>query len=230
MVAPSPDDVLDESSVAEYRLLAPVYDLLLEPFLHPLRSSVCDLAGAAPGRRIVDVACGTGRQLRMLHERGFACTGVDLSSAMLRQARRNSPPAIRYVHGDATHLEFREASFDAAVVSLALHELPPLVRSSILAEMRRVVVPGGLLLVADYLAPVAKPFPEVSPGPFSGRLGSALTHLAERSAGKIHYGWFRDFLGRGGLLGLLSAYDIPVLELRFFLLGTIGLAAARRPD
>jgi demethylmenaquinone methyltransferase/2-methoxy-6-polyprenyl-1,4-benzoquinol methylase len=219
----APDESPDESTVAEYRWMAAIYDPVVDPFLNPVRRAVCDLAGQGPGRRVLDVACGTGSQLRMLAPLGFACTGVDLSSPMLAVARRKGPPSIVYRHEDARRTGLPDAGFDLAIIALSLHELPRGDQAAILAEIRRVVAPGGLLLAVDYLAPS----PGAPGAPLRSRVGQALMRLPECMAGQEHYARFREFTGRGGLLALLADHGFPVLTLRPFLLGAVGLAACR---
>jgi SAM-dependent methyltransferase len=225
----TPDQSPDESSVAEYRWMAPIYDPVVELFLGPVRLAVRDIALSAPGRRVLDVACGTGSQLRVLARAGFACTGLDLSSAMLGVARRKGPADIAYRHGDARRMPFPDGGFDLAVIALSLHELPRPDQEAILAEIRRVLAPGGFLLVVDYLtsSPGGPGGPGCPAPPLRDRLGQALVHLPERLAGRDHYARFREFMGAGGLLPLLADRGFRVLDLRPFLLGAIGLAACR---
>ena len=111
----------------------------------------------AAGRRLklLDVACGTGHLLRML---GAALPdarlfGVDLSPHYLARARETLPREldVSLVCENAEKLPFPDAHFDAATNVFLLHEMPADVRARVLAEMARVVRPGGLVVVADSL-------------------------------------------------------------------------------
>jgi ubiquinone/menaquinone biosynthesis C-methylase UbiE len=100
-----------------------------------------------PGRRILDVGCGTGQlTARIAHELlGAAVTGCDFSHGMLRQATARTR-TVRWVRGDAGSLPFRAAAFDAVVSTEAFHWFPDQARAA--AELHRVVAPGGIVLVA----------------------------------------------------------------------------------
>lgn len=209
----------DESEVSEYRVFAPAYDLLLDPVLAPLRRTVAMRAGAAAGRRAVDICCGTGRQLTLLHGAGFVCAGVDLSTPMLRIARHRCPPDVDLRHEDASRMSFADGSFDVAVLSLALHDKDLGKRADILAEALRVITPGGLLLAVDY----------VLPDTMRSRLGLAVSGMAEMLAGPGHHSRYHEFLVSGGLINFLSRRGLVPLGLDRFLLGALGLVRCGRP-
>lgn len=103
-----------------------------------------------PGERILDAACGTGGLLLELATGGAALelTGLDASTAMLEQARERLPAAVRLVEGHMEQLPLEAASFDAVTCFNALHySADP---AKILEEFRRVLVPGGRLVVVDW--------------------------------------------------------------------------------
>ena len=117
--------------------------------------------------RVLDLACGTGEILRRLRDE-FDCApaiGIDLFDGHLRHA---VPPVVR---GDGYALPFREGSFDLVLVRHVLQALPDPV--GLLAEARRVLVPGGRIHVVaeDYLGlffdtddpAIENHFPEVQP-------------------------------------------------------------------
>jgi SAM-dependent methyltransferase len=99
----------------------------------------------------LDVACGPGVISRAMARRVGAVTGVDLTPAMVEEARRRAGEEgianVSFALGDATALEFADGSFDGAVTRLSLHHVPAPGR--VVAEMTRVVRPGGLVLVSD---------------------------------------------------------------------------------
>jgi len=66
-----------------------------------------------PGRRILDVACGTGLHAKMLSERGYSITGVDISSDMILQAQKKCPE-LNFVHSDMRFFEL-DQNFDAII-------------------------------------------------------------------------------------------------------------------
>ena len=104
--------------------------------------------------RVLDVACGTGHLLSMLGAAlpGEACfTGVDLSPHYIARARETLPREldVSLVCDNAERLPFLDRHFDAVTNIFLLHEVPGDVRARVLAEMARVVRPGGLVVVAD---------------------------------------------------------------------------------
>lgn len=102
--------------------------------------------------RVLEVAVGTGLNLEHYPDE-VALTGIDLSPAMLELARRRARDLGRAVDlrcGDAEALEFPDASFDSVVCTLSLCAIPDHRRA--VAEMVRVLRPGGTLLLADHVA------------------------------------------------------------------------------
>lgn len=97
-------------------------------------------------RRALDVGCGEGRFCRMLQERGIETIGVDPTEELLDHARRRDPKGD-YRHGRAEALDFPDASFDLVVSYLTLVDIPDAARA--IAEMARVLKPGGALLIAN---------------------------------------------------------------------------------
>jgi ubiquinone/menaquinone biosynthesis C-methylase UbiE len=112
----------------------------------PVHDQVVAAVRDAGARRVLDVGCGTGILAdRLVQELGVAVTGCDWSAAMIgRAAHRN--PAVGCIRGDATRLPAGDATFDAVVATEAFHWFPD--QPAALAEFRRVLVPGGVLLVA----------------------------------------------------------------------------------
>ncbi len=204
----------------DYAVFARCYDLLLSFLLDPIRRDLCrTLLASGPGR-VLDICCGTGRQLIMLERLGFEAAGVDSSPSMLAVARRKSPAGIAYFRGDAAGLPFADASFDAAVISLALHEQQPEARQAVFGEARRVVKPGGSLLLIDYLP--------------QGRSKAArslrVSSLVERLAGGEHFRNYREFLAGGGLLGFLAGQGAAGEILNIYLGEAVALVRVDGPD
>jgi ubiquinone/menaquinone biosynthesis C-methylase UbiE len=107
--------------------------------------------GARAEGRILDVGVGTGRNLPH-YPPAATVTGIDLSPGMLDHARRRAaalgrPADLR--EGDAENLPFGDGCFDTVVCALVLCTVPG--RRAALAEMWRVLVPGGRLLLLDHI-------------------------------------------------------------------------------
>jgi ubiquinone/menaquinone biosynthesis C-methylase UbiE len=107
--------------------------------------------GARATGRVLEVAIGTGRSLPF-YAADAVVTGVDLSPAMLDIARRRAAGLRRDVDlhvGDAERLPFGDGTFDTVVCALGLCAIPDDVAA--IREMRRVLVPGGKLLLLDHV-------------------------------------------------------------------------------
>ena len=109
------------------------------------------------GQRWLDVGCGSGAFTALLAERAAPAElhGIDRSPAMLAYARERLPHSVQLHEGDAAALPFSDASFDAAVMPLVIVFLDEPLRA--VAEMRRVVRPGGV--VATYIWALPDGFP-----------------------------------------------------------------------
>jgi len=100
---------------------------------------VLDLAGVEPGMLVLEVGCGNGAYLRVLRDRGARAVGCDLSLGILRTAGH---PAL--VNGDVARLPVRDGAMD---VVLACHVLDLVAdRAAAIAELRRVLAPGGRMV------------------------------------------------------------------------------------
>ena len=108
-----------------------------------------DLAHLEGGERILDVGCGNGGYLRALRQRGHRgpTVGMDFSAGMLQSARSATGAHGRQalVQGDAAALPFVDGSIDVGLAMHMLYHVPD--RDRAVAELRRVVVPGGVALV-----------------------------------------------------------------------------------
>jgi demethylmenaquinone methyltransferase/2-methoxy-6-polyprenyl-1,4-benzoquinol methylase len=134
------------------------------------------------GDRVLDACCGTGDLAIAAKEAGGSVTGLDFSPRMLERARTKSRE-IEWVQGDLLALPFGDAAFDAATVGFGVRNLDDLERG--LAELRRVLRPGGRLAILEITQPrgVLAPFYRLwfdRLVPLLGRVlpgGSAYTYL-----------------------------------------------------
>ncbi|HEU4399109.1 MAG TPA: ubiquinone/menaquinone biosynthesis methyltransferase, partial [Actinomycetota bacterium] len=149
--------------------VAPRYDLANTVFSlgqdRAWRQAAARAAGLADGQRAVDVACGTGALTRELaaFAPGAMVLGVDFSWEMVRRAAGppvrpghpsggpRTPPAA-YVVGDALRLPLPDSSVDVVTIAFGLRNLPEPGRG--LLEFRRVLRPGGRLVVCEFSQPV----------------------------------------------------------------------------
>lgn len=103
-----------------------------------------------PGERILDIACGTGTSTVPLARSGATVVGVDFSPEMIAEAERKHP-RLEFRHADAMKLPFGDDEFDAVTISFGLRNVKePKVA---LAEMYRVLKPGGRVVVCEFSKP-----------------------------------------------------------------------------
>ncbi|BAL89159.1 putative methyltransferase [Actinoplanes missouriensis 431] len=111
------------------------------------RPAMLTLAGNVTGRRVLDAGCGSGPLSAALRERGAVVTAFDSSPAMVKLAeRRLGEDATLLVADLSEPLPFDDGAFDDVIVSLVLHYLKDW--TGPLAELRRVLRPGGRLLLS----------------------------------------------------------------------------------
>jgi demethylmenaquinone methyltransferase/2-methoxy-6-polyprenyl-1,4-benzoquinol methylase len=144
-----------------------------------------------PGN-VLDVACGTGDQLRLLTENSIDTVGVDMSQAMLKICRKANPAADCLLQ-DATDMAFQNERFALVMISFALHETGWESAAGILKEIHRVLKPSGHLLIVDYS--------DFRITPFHVKL---TIRMIEFMAGKRHFRNFRTYHRKGGLTTLVS--------------------------
>ncbi len=108
------------------------------------------------GERILDLAAGTGTSSVALARSGAEVVAADFSPGMIAEGRRRhgDVPNVTFVEADATDLPFADAEFDVATISLGLRNVNDPQRA--LREMRRVVRPGGRLVVCEFSHPSSR--------------------------------------------------------------------------
>jgi ubiquinone/menaquinone biosynthesis C-methylase UbiE len=140
----------DWDRVNDYDSFAETYSAENEISLanaHYERPAMLALAGDVAGRRILDAGCGSGPLSAALRERGAVVTGIDASAGMLALARRRLGEDVAlHVVDLRDRLPFADAAFDDVVASLVLHYVEDW--GPTLAELRRVLRPGGRLIAS----------------------------------------------------------------------------------
>ena len=153
---------LEEPQVrAMFDRIASFYDVMNSVMTaglhHRWRRRAADLAAIGPGGRALDVATGTGDLAVELGRRvgpEGEVVGSDFSEEMLTLARRKAP-GLRFEWGNALDLPYEDSRFDAATVGFGARNFSDLERG--LAEMARVVRPGGRVVVLEITTPQRPP-------------------------------------------------------------------------
>jgi len=143
------------STLARYQRIAPWYDLLDLPFEYGRYRRIRPLLFAGLSGRILDAGVGTGRNAEF-YPATASIVGIDISPAMLAHAerrRRLSLASVELRQMDVAHLDFPAASFDAAVSTFLFCVLPDDMQVPALRELARVVKPGGIIRLLEYVRP-----------------------------------------------------------------------------
>ncbi|MET7875940.1 class I SAM-dependent methyltransferase [Micromonospora profundi] len=139
------------------------YDTVADSYAHLLRGLLAeapyeraafalfaDLVRAAGGGPVADVGCGSGRITAHLHELGMDAFGIDLSPGMIDVARRDHP-GLRFEVGSMTDLPLAEGSVAGLLAWYSLIHIPDDQIGAVLAHFRRVLRPGGPLLLGFHV-------------------------------------------------------------------------------
>jgi SAM-dependent methyltransferase len=111
-----------------------------------IHTRYAEAARLAHGRRVLEVACGPGRGLGLIARGARIAVGTDLTHRLIRQARDHYGDRLPVLQSDAQALPFVDGSFDVAVMFEAIYYLDD--PEAFLEECRRVLVPGGTLLLS----------------------------------------------------------------------------------
>jgi len=162
-----------------------------------------DLAAPLPGRRVLDLACGTGDLSFAAAERDAWVTGLDLTPRMIQLARmKPSPHRPRFLVGDMMALPFESASFDLVTTGYGLRNVPDL--AAAIAEIHRVLAPSGRLLSLDFNRPTGA-WLRSAYLTYLTVVGSTLGLVLHRDASTYRYipESIRQYPGAEGVCGLL---------------------------
>ena len=195
---------------------------------HAWRRLAADAVVDAPPGRILDLATGTGDLALALRAVRPASTviGADFSEAMLQEARpklaRRREARVRLLAADALALPFRDKSFAAVTSAFLVRNLVDLARG--LAEMRRVVIPGGLVVTLDIMRPTVLGWDRVF-GLYFERVVPLLGALVARD--RAAYTYLPDsvarFVSPPGLAEAMRRAGLRDVRYRRVGLGTIAL-------
>lgn len=199
--------------VDEYKKMAYFYDYLLFFAMLPFRNEIKKVLKNDKNKKILDLCCGTGNQLKILNKNGFTnlhC--LDISEAMLSVADSGKYSDYEIYHRDATATNFPDESFDIILLSFAIHEKDEIVRNNMLKEAYRILKEDGKLIITDYIFTKRSFF-----------LAKWVITLIEKIAGKEHYKNFKSYNKLGGLNNLISKTEFIKYNETIKVFNTIGI-------
>ena len=188
-----------------------IYRKILDPSLTGIRKRVSRLI--PENSTVVDIRCGTGDQLFYISRQIRAGVGIELSSTMINtcqeQARIRKITNCDFLLADARDIASHgDQTFDYAITSMVIHEMPEELRIPVLREMIRL---GKQLILVDWIYPQPSLWKKFS------------THFVERMAGQEHYAGFRSFMKQGGMPALIKTLGLETIETQITGKGTIQL-------
>ncbi|MFO1476665.1 MAG: bifunctional demethylmenaquinone methyltransferase/2-methoxy-6-polyprenyl-1,4-benzoquinol methylase UbiE [Verrucomicrobiota bacterium] len=230
----SPGEQRADRVNALFAAIARRYDLINDVQslgLHRLwKRRLVNLAQILPGTPALDVCCGTGDISFALARAGAQTTGLDFNAPMLEVARKRANPGEsnpRFVQGDALHLPFAEAEFDTVTMGYGLRNLSDWKCG--LSELRRVLKPGGRVLILDF----GKPDNRAWRGLWFGYLRCVLPILGRVFCGNAAaYAYVLESLeaypAQHGVAAELRAQGFADVRVQNFLGGVMSIHTARK--
>lgn len=191
------------------------------------RAATVRAVAPVAGERILDVAAGTGTSSAALQRNGATVVALDFSAGMVAEGRRRHKN-IEFVEGDATKLPFGDNEFDAVSISFGLRNVvePKLA----LAEMYRVLKPGGRLVVCEF----SKPPVAIMRASYYTYLKYVMPIIADRtSSNPVAYAYLaesiREWPDQGELSQWLRGAGFIRVAYRNLTAGVVALHRGRKP-
>jgi len=203
---------IHQSPSKDYENSSKHYDKILNPFLNHIRKAVTDWIIVNQPKNILDIGCGTGKQISLLPN-NINVIGVDNSPAMLKIADKQATG--KCIEADAVNLPFQDNKFDLIISQFALHEKNMETINSELKEIKRLLKPNGKFLIVDFDYPTKRTI-------LSQILGFGI-YLIEKNAGDEHFGNYKSWMDSGGLEKIISDSGWKIFERQLFYKGNIHL-------
>ena len=193
-----------------------LYDWALEPALKNMKKKVAECISHFGIYPVLDICCGSGVQCYYIIRDGDRVYGLDLDVRMIHYAA-SKYPRIPFVCADAVDIPIKDSSFGGVILSYALHDKLPGIRSKIIREVRRVLSPVGRIVFVDFEVPWNR----------KSRIASLYTYGIERMAGKNHFRNGRQFLHQGGLRSFIRNHGLEEIERHDVEAAHTGIVVAR---
>ena len=203
--------------MSHYGFVAKIYDPALYLPLRSVRKAIISELSNFKEKKIIDLCCGTGNQLRLLSKKGFSdLYGVDRSASMLDVAGKGGH-LINLYKEDATDTSFDDELFDIVMMSFAIHENDRVIQENLLKEAYRLLKKDGLLIIADFVLDEK-----------TKKFGRMAIRFVERIAGKRHYRNFRKYIKNKGLESLINDEKFKFLKNKRSLLNGVRIAMYKK--
>lgn len=181
-----------------------------------------------PGMRILDVAAGTGTSSETYARRGARVVASDFSEGMIAEGRKRYPH-LEFVHADAMNLPFDDASFDVVTISYGLRNIQD--PSKALAEMFRVLKPGGRIVICEFSTPAFVPFRRV----YRWYLGTVMPQVARTlSSDDVAYDYLvesiLDWPNQQAVGSMMKAAGFSLVQYRNLSAGIVAIHRAVKPS
>lgn len=140
---------------AHWHFLTPYYHGFMKLFFGKRYKKLSDLIALKSGETLLDVGCGPGQLLRLLHAKypQNSFTGLDVDPEILAIARKNLTEGVKLIESSATELPFPDQSVDAVTSTLMIHHLSSEQKQRMIREVYRVLKPGGRFYLFDFAPP-----------------------------------------------------------------------------
>jgi SAM-dependent methyltransferase len=176
------------------------YDRFIAPNQDRLFSQIKSLI--EPNCTVIDVGCGTGRFSFSVADKCMSVAGIDLSKRNIEMAQNNLKKKpndkISFLHKNLSDLIMdSNQKFDYAVLTYVIHEVDPVDRIKLLAEIAWI---ADRIIIGDYLVP--KPI----------GLWSVLNEIVEFVAGAEHFRNYKNYVASGGLLDLIEKAGLKIIK------------------
>jgi ubiquinone/menaquinone biosynthesis methyltransferase len=195
------------------------------------KSRLVGMSGAAPGTRALDLACGTGDIAFALAVRGAHVTALDVTHRMLELARAKPAAAtepVRFVTGDMMALPFPDGTFDVVTTGYGIRNVPRI--ETALAEIHRVLRPGGIVFSLDFNRPEQTVLRRVYLV-YLSVVGSVLGWVLHRDPDTYRYipESIRRYPGAHGVASIMRRLGFVECGVQPLLGGLMAINSGRRP-
>ncbi len=133
-------------AVQTYNKIAKIYSERTYPKIVQFQAT--KFMSLLKGKKILDVGCGSGRDVEYFLHEGYEPIGIDLSENMLKEARKRVKAKNVFKKMDFTDLKFKEETFDGVWVMAALYHIPRKSVTDVLRGFNKVLKKGGLIYIA----------------------------------------------------------------------------------